>query len=60
MKVTIEVEGNPGEVAALLDEIAGRHVSSGYSIGYINHDADDVAEKAILNLLESLEKRARA
>lgn len=57
MKVTIEIEGKPSEVAALVGEIAGRHESSGCSIGSINCLIDESVERSVSNLFEALAER---
>lgn len=54
MKVTIEIDGKPSEVAALAREIAGRRESRGSSVGDINY----VVNNSVSDLFETLVERA--
>ena len=54
MKVIIEIDGRPSEVAALAREIAGRHEPGGFSIGSL----DCVVSESVAKVFETLEERA--
>lgn len=51
MKVTIEIEGKPSEVAALVGEIAGRRFS-----GSVEIESDKTSVDELVSMLERAEK----
>lgn len=51
MKVTVEIEGKPSEVAALVGEIAGRRVS-----GNVEIESDKTSVDELVSMLEKARK----